>query len=233
MSLNVTKIVGFLLTAVMASSCLTTGDIGWERCKITAYIAPYGVETFAYGNSKLISITDDLGGVTTFTYDQQGRVIARIFSNTSTTFTYTFSYDANDRVISVNGQFPTVYDYNSSGQLFKQSNSDGSYCIFKYPNTATKNFSSIIYYDTSGNILSTKTYQYDTKQNPFYVLLYHYYDGQTDDLQRPNNVTQMTQTFPGRTVSLNYSYTYDRHGNPTTVDYGFGKVNIEYANCIF
>ncbi len=224
-------VVGFLLTTVLMSNCWTTNNISPSQCRMTSYNAPYGHETFRYSNGNLISMTDALGNVATFTYDQQGRVMARTDSDNSTTFTYTYSYDSDNRVISINGQLPTTYAYNSTGQLIKQSNSDGSYWIFQYPDNTTKNFSSTIYYDASGNILLSKTHQYDTKINPFYALLYHFYTGQTDELQTPNNVTQMMNTSSGQTSGLNYSYTYNTKGYPITLNYGFGAVNIEYDNC--
>ena len=233
MYLNTTRVVVFLFTGVLMSNCWTSNDISPSQCRITSYNAPYGNETFAYSNGNLSSITDHLGGVTTFTYDQQGRVSARTYSNSSTTFTYTYTYDSDGRVISTNGQFPTSYAYSSSGQLIKQSNSDGSYWIFQYPDNITKNFSSTIYYDASGNILLTKTRQYDTKINPFYAVLYQYYSGQVDELQTPNNVTQMMNTSSGQTSGLNYSYTYNPKGYPVALDYGVGNANIEYENCPF
>src|SRR5689334_20637479 len=89
-----------------------------------------GLSTYTYANNRVISVsTSGNDGYTftkTFSYDAQGKIISYTTTDVSPSSgtsveTYTLSYDANNRVSQeISSSIKNVYTYNSSGQRVKK-----------------------------------------------------------------------------------------------------------------
>jgi YD repeat-containing protein len=92
-------------------------------------------------NYRLIkkTITDSSVFETTYTYASDGRLLKETSVYGGDSYTYTYSYDSNGNLTKKSytesgeyGERITNYEYNSSGQVIKELNSDGTYTYYEY-----------------------------------------------------------------------------------------------------
>ena len=136
---------------------------GVERTTSYTYDADNRVKTAQTGNTKVTYTYDGFGRVSqqvttngtttvlteTFTYNAGSSQI-RTYATTAggATTTYTYTYDDNGNITSINdGTYTTDYEYDSANQLIRENNQEKG-----YTHTWT--------YSNAGNILERKEYAY-------------------------------------------------------------------------
>ena len=170
----------------------------------------------------ILSITDPLGNVTSYTYDTQGNLLTRTEPGIGTT---TYTYDSKGNVLTVKDPLnqTTSHSYNSFGQVLTINGAPGSYAYT---------------YDATGNLLTatnpaneTTSYTYDSKGNLLTItdprskvttLTYH---ATTNDL-----LTVTLPTTGNPPVAALYQLTHDANGNLLTVTDALGKVTTYSYN---
>ena len=117
-------------------------------------------------NGNLETVTDPLGGVTTFVYDSVDRLVEKRLPNGVTS---TYTYDERDRVLSVthtgaSGVLASVtYVRSASGEPTKITREDGSYVVLTYD--AALRLDTETYYNDSGVVVDAIDYDYDLDGN--------------------------------------------------------------------
>jgi len=191
--------------------------------------------TFHYNDDgQLISTvltSDDNDATSTYTYSSEGDLTSVVITG-DLPMTYTMEYDGLHRLIKSIHEYtlepPSVastttytitytFTYNNSNQMIiSQESNSYTGCTtcpivtgysYQYPNGLTHNYSKSIFVD-NGTTYTTQ-YEYDTKK--FLRLAYHL--PPTD-----NNVTRISGG--GLAGALNFAYTYNEHGYPTSISFG-------------
>ncbi len=237
-----TSFAFILMGALLFTDCSKSSNATTPTCY--PFTVEYGVGnmmTFAYAGNYVTSnvyVNGANSNTSLYTYDAQNR----LSTITSRSYVGSYYYDGNNRVDSIaylnSGTFDWAdkYSYNSSGQLAQDQfyNSSGPnpyYTVtYKYPNSSTHNYSSIIYYYPSGaRLTSTNHYTYDNKNNPFNFFR------SFDPTTTPNNVVTEADSDSISSSTYNYNYTYNSNGYPLTVTYQSGTTtyttNYTYTNC--
>jgi YD repeat-containing protein len=190
-------------------------------------------ETLVYDNSNhvvsIISEQPGFGGITaTFVYASNGNLATGDFGD-GTTATYVF--DSNNRMIlrtfAPDGKTLSLV-YNATGQNTSRTFTDptcatcGYHITYTYPNTSTHNYNAETYTD-SGSTRSS-TYEYDSKPNPYKLVLY-------SSTGTDNNVTQRVTTDGSGSSTVTYTYTYNDKGYPLTQVSSEGTTTTYAYNC--
>ncbi|MGA1842202.1 MAG: putative Ig domain-containing protein [bacterium] len=161
------------------------------------------ITVFEYDdNGNVTSMTDPLGNLTSYTYDDRGNKLSETDPLDNTT---TYTYDDKDNMLTQTDPLgnTTTYTYNARGQVLTIT--DPLENVTKYT------------YDAKGNLLTTKdpldnvtTYTYASRGN---------LTSTTDPLDNVTSYTydpygnMLTQTDPLGNVT---TYTYDNNGNQLT-----------------
>ena len=134
-----------------------------EAPGITPLVTLYGYD--AVGN--LASVTDPLGGVTSWTYDAVDRPVQRVLPNGITS---EWTYDLRDRVLSVVHRdsggavlASATYERAAGGEPTRVTNADGSRVDFAYDSGLR--LVSESHFDPAGGLEETITYTYDAAGN--------------------------------------------------------------------
>ena len=117
-------------------------------------------------NGNLETVTDPLGGVTTFVYDSVDRLTEKHLPNGVVS---TYGYDDRDRVLSVthtgaSGVLASVtYVRSASGEPTRITREDGSYVVLTYD--AALRLDTETYYTAGGGVVDAIDYDYDLDGN--------------------------------------------------------------------
>ena len=224
-------------------------DIQWTEYHYDQYNRLNGImsigknESFEYVDNKIITTNNLTGSVTTKTYDPSNRLIS-VYENAGNLITYDYNAEGNINSTTMNntdynylydeyghlssyydqsGVGPTIFEYNSIGQLIKETT----------PNGNVKQY----YYDVLGRKESEKlnnalvaTYIYDCDQNS---------TGELCSIQMPDNMAVFYQydNF-GRlnyekevyeNEELHFEYLYNSNNQLTQLKYPNGlEINYIY-----
>ncbi len=178
--------------------------------------------TFETLTENILSITDPLGNVTSYSYDTQGNLLTKTEPGVGTT---TYTYDSKGNVLTVKDPLnqTTSYSYNSFGQVLTVSGAPGNYAYT---------------YDATGNLLTATnpaseitSYSYDSKGNlltitdPRSKVTTLGYDASTNDLL--SIILPETGT---PAVAAVFQLTHDVNGNVLTVQDAYSKVTTYTYN---
>ncbi len=169
------------------------------------------VEYFKYDGNKLITISNGINFIATYTYT--GNVITRIEELVDNKFQNSMDYTYFDGKLatsvltrSYDGTISYSYTYNTNGTVSYQESNTGL-------------ISSGILTLANGNVVKnevlsptkvTYTYEYDTKNNPFKNILGFTLMINENEMYSPNNLT-----VDNRNYGRNYKFKYDANGFPT------------------
>jgi hypothetical protein len=178
----------------------------------------------------------------TYQSDAEGK-LNKVISGDGSSSAYAYS---NGKVISVTNYSSAnqvtgkqEYTYNNTGQVINRQTyslvngvlTKGSYYVYEYPDTKSKNFIKRSFFNSTQVLQSTTVYTYDIKQNPNTVLLPY------SPLVPSNNVTK-TVTTPasgGTPSTYTYQFSYTDRGYPSNYKGGFtttgDSYSFQYNNC--
>ncbi len=173
------------------------------------------ISTYDYNsNGKLISISHDDGNLSTFAYDNKGRMVVSTFYYQAATLTtigsFTWTYSATNQPIM------------SVSELVDCS-ACGSTTYFTYPNSTTLNYTTVSKVSANGETI-TSSYEYDDHPNPLRVMLYA-----VDWTE--NNITKITITTNTGVETWANSYTYNERGYPLVRTGSDGGTSTYTYNC--
>ena len=197
---------------------------------------------------RLVSVTDALGGVTSYGYDLAGNMITQTDALGRVT---TYEYDIMSRRVKrtlPGGQAETYNSYDAAGNLLSKTNFNGQVISYTY-HTATDRLLTktglginVSYaYDSAGRRQSmtdnsgTTTYNYDirdrltTKTTPLGALTYTYAGGMLSGVSS-NNANGVSVSYGYDGLSRLQTVTDNRFGNSTTYSY---DANGSLETCVY
>jgi hypothetical protein len=179
---------------------------------------------------------------TTYQSDAEGKLIKITYNDGSSTG---YAYN-NGKVISVTNYSSTnqvsgkqEYTYNNNSQCINRLTyslvngvlTKGSYYVYEYSDTKSKNFTKRSFFNSAQVLQSTSVYSYDTKQNPDIIIL------PNTPLVPSNNITKIVTTpaSGGTASTYTYQFNYTSSGYPSNYKGGYtansDSYSYQYNNC--
>ena len=197
---------------------------------------------------RLVSVTDALGGVTSYGYDLAGNMTTQTDAlGRVTTYEYDIMSSRVKRTLP-GGQIETYNSYDATGNLLSKTNFNGQVTSYTYHTTTDRLLTktgpgiSVSYaYDSAGRRQSmtdnsgTTTYNYDirdrlvTKTTPLGALTYTYVGGMLSGMSS-NNTNGVDITYGYDSTSRLQSVTDNRLANSTTYSY---DANGSLETCLY
>jgi RHS repeat-associated protein len=122
------------------------------------------VTTFTYdADNKLKTKDEGNGNTVTFTYDKNGNAKQRKYIAGSTTLTHDNTFNTLDQLSQIQENTTTraTFTYDEADRVASRKNADGTVSLYKYDGAG--NLIQLINYNSSGTILNSFSYFYDTK----------------------------------------------------------------------
>jgi len=185
---------------------LPKGDVvanKFDALNRLASISYNGVNKFSFvydSNGNITSVTDDAGKTTSYQYDKNNRV-TKVTEGTGNIVNYNYDDNSNVTLLGVTAgtvSYTNSFSYNALDQMIAQFRNGANLAEFAY--------------DENGNLTSVSYYN-DT------LAIYEYDDA---------NQVKSVKNYRNGEVLDSYFYTYDNHGNITSVTTTEGTISYQY-----
>ena len=234
------KLISLLLAALLAFSCFAVagtafyGGAGIDYRTKTYNAADYATKYVV--SKEVLTSVDGSKGTTTYTYDDAGNVIKRVYKEPDISSTTTYAYDSKGNITKrafkndVSGYRETETFAYSGGLVSKQTfkSDDGSDTSFSYA------------YDSKGRLTKKTTVSADSGSKDYYIYSYDENGNVSKIVTKDDNSVSNTTTYTYdssnrltkevskyETVTYETVYTYDKNGNTTKIVETGGE---EYSN---
>jgi hypothetical protein len=236
------KIIGAFIIAVLAS-CELDNHVPLNLCYLKSEQRLFSDANYTYNQkNELISYSSQNVYSSVLTYDVSGKIVSELDNDY---IQITYAYDNKNSLVlweeSVAGTsyLKMKFNYNSYGQdtlkqLYRYDLEIGSYYLANfvrhyYSSTNTNNYSIRKTYDSTGTLLNTENFIWDSHPNPYLNNAFF-----LNEMPPTNNVTQYTFIPAGGVPqTTNYTYTYNKNGFPLSQTIpGYGTILVyAYTNC--